>query len=261
MPSTHRGGRFVCVETMKILLPPSETKRQGGAGRPLRLDSLALPSLTAQRAELVDALVALCADAAEARRVLKLSERQAGEVEHNRMLRTAPTMAAIDRYTGVLYDALDAASLDRPARQWLGAHVLIHSAPFGPVGALDEIPTYRLAAGVSLPGIPPLRRHWAEPTSAALTDAGFVLDLRSESYVALGPVAGVVPSAYVRVVTETGRALNHFNKKAKGEFVRALATTRPRARTAGALIDWASERGLRLREAQDAGVLELVVDG
>jgi cytoplasmic iron level regulating protein YaaA (DUF328/UPF0246 family) len=244
---------------MKILLPPSETKRQGGTGRPLRLDALALPTLTPQRADVVDALVELSADPEKARRVLKLSERQAGDVEHNRMLRTAPTMAAIDRYTGVLYDALDAGSLDSAARRWLGAHVLIHSAPFGPIGALDGIPAYRLAAGTSLPGIRPLKRHWAEATSAALSDSGFVLDLRSESYVALGPVAGVVPSAYVRVVTEKGRALNHFNKKSKGEFVRALATTRPRARTADALIAWAGDQGIRLREAQDTGVLELVV--
>jgi len=246
---------------MKILLPPSETKRPGGSGGPMRLDALALPSLTPQRTALIDALVALCADETEARRVLKLSERQAGEVEHNRMLRTAPTMAAIDRYTGVLYDALDAASLDRVARRWLGEHVLIHSAPFGPVGALDEIPVYRLAAGTSLPGIRPLRRHWAEATSAALADAGFVLDLRSESYVALGPVAGTVPSAYVRVVTDTGRALNHFNKKAKGVLVRALATTRPRSGSVHALLRWAGENGIRLRETADAGVLELVVAG
>ncbi|MFS2241051.1 YaaA family protein [Microbacterium sp. OR16] len=244
---------------MKILLPPSETKRPGGSGGPLRLESLALPALTPQRAELIDALVALCADESEARRVLKLSERQAGEVERNRMLRAAPTMAAIDRYTGVLYDALDAASLDRQARHWLGEHVLIHSAPFGPIGALDEIPVYRLAAGTSLPGIRALRRHWAQATSEALTAAGFVLDLRSESYVALGPVAGVVPSTYVRVVTDEGRALNHFNKRGKGALVRALATTRPRARSAGALLRWAEQNGIRMRESADAGVLELVV--
>ena len=64
-------------------------------------------------------------------------------------------MAAIDRYTGVLYDALDAASLDASARRWLGRHVLIHSAPLGPVGALDRIPAYRLGAAASLPGSRP----------------------------------------------------------------------------------------------------------
>jgi cytoplasmic iron level regulating protein YaaA (DUF328/UPF0246 family) len=244
---------------MKILLPPSETKRTGGRPRPLDVGGLALPALAPQRDAVVDALVALSADADAARRVLKLSDCQLADVDHNRLLRTAATMAAVDRYTGVLYDALDAGSLDQPARRWLGRNVLIHSAPFGPIGALDPIPVYRLSAGASLPGIPPLRRHWSAATSAALAGADFVLDLRSEAYVALGPIPATVPSAYVRVVTETGRALNHFNKKSKGELVRALASTRPRAKSVDAVLLWAREQGILLRETADAGVLELVV--
>lgn len=245
---------------MKILLPPSETKREGGTGVPLRLEELALPALSTKREAVVEALIALAADRIEAQRVLRLSARQVGDIEHNRMLRTAPTMPAVDRYTGVLFDALDAQRLNGAARRWLGEHVLIHSAPFGPIGALDDIPTYRLAAGTSLPGIPPLRRHWADAAGAALADARFVLDLRSEAYVALGPIPASTPSAYVRVVTEKGRALNHFNKKAKGELVRALAETRPRAHSAAGLSAWASAHGIQLRVAQDPAVLELVVD-
>ncbi|MFE6734049.1 YaaA family protein [Microbacterium sp. NPDC057650] len=244
---------------MRILLPPSETKRSGGTGAPLDLDALALPSLAPTRHQTVDALIALSADAAHSQRVLKLSDRQAGDVEHNRVLRTAATMPAIDRYTGVLYDALDAGSLDGYGRRWLGAHVLVHSAPFGPVGALDPIPSYRLAAGTALPGIPPMRRHWADATSAALSEERFVLDLRSEAYVALGPVPASVSSAYVRVVTPTGRALNHFNKKSKGELVRLLALSRPRVGSVGALLRWAEEKGVVLRRT-DPSVLELVVD-
>ncbi|MDT0156877.1 peroxide stress protein YaaA [Microbacterium sp. ARD32] len=245
---------------MRILLPPSETKRSGGRPRPLDIAGLALPSLAPQREAVVDALIALSADPAIAQRVLGLSDRQLGEIEHNRMLRTAPTMAAIDRYTGVLYDALDSAGLDQAARRWLGRHALIHSAPFGPVGALDPIPVYRLAAGASLPGLAALRRHWSAPISAALSDADFVLDLRSEAYVALGPVPASVPAVYVRVVTGTGRALNHFNKRAKGELVRALAETRPRVKSMRALLTWADARGIALREASGPGVLELVVE-
>ena len=193
--------------------------------------------------------------------MLKLSERQAGDVDHNRRLRTAPTMPAVDRYTGVLFDALDAASLSGASRRWLGEHVWIHSAPFGPVGALDAVPTYRLAAGTSLPGVAALRRHWAEPTTAAIAEAApsFVLDLRSEAYVALGPVAGTVPSAYVRVVTEHGRALNHFNKKSKGLLVRALAEDRPRVGSLRGLHAWARGRGIDFRDGETPRVLELVV--
>jgi cytoplasmic iron level regulating protein YaaA (DUF328/UPF0246 family) len=246
---------------MKILLPPSETKREGGLDAPLELASLSLPSLNVHRSAVLDALVDLAADEDASRRVLKLSDRQRGEIAHNRRLRSAPTMPAVDRYTGVLFDALDAPSLSEASRRWLGEHVWIHSAPLGPVGALDAVPTYRLAAGTSLPGLPALRRHWAEPTSEAIADASppFVLDLRSEAYVALGPVPDTVPSAYVRVVTEYGRALNHFNKKSKGLLVRALAEDRPDVASLRSLRRWADDRGLVLRDAEQPGVLEFVV--
>ncbi len=141
---SRAGGGFSLYRSrMLILLPPSETKRVGGKARPLALDALALPQLAPQRDAVVDALVGLSADADGAARVLKLCERQRGEIADTAALRTAPTLPAIDRYTGVLFDALDAASLPAPARRWLGAHVLVQSAPFGPVGALDPIPADR----------------------------------------------------------------------------------------------------------------------
>lgn len=249
---------------MLILLPPSETKRPGGRRSSLRLDTLALPQLEWQRARVVDALVALSSDENEAARVLKLSDRQRGDIAHNAALRTAATMPAVDRYTGVLFDALSARTMDAAARRWLGAHVLIHSAPFGPVGALDPIPVYRLAAGTALPGLPPLRRVWAEAVGAAVAAAApsFVLDLRSEAYAALGPVPAEVPHIYLRVVSEgddgVRRALNHFNKHAKGELVRRLALERPRIGSLHALRRWADAAGLTLRDGAP-GELALVV--
>jgi cytoplasmic iron level regulating protein YaaA (DUF328/UPF0246 family) len=252
---------------MLVLLPPSETKHPGGRGRPLQLDRLALRALNPERERVIDALVALAADEDAAARVLKLSDRQRGDIAHNAALRTGPTMAAVDRYTGVLFDALDAASLDAAARRWLGGHVLIQSAPFGPVGALDPIPAYRLGAGISVPGIPALRRLWAGPVETALAGASarFILDLRSEAYAALGPVPSGVSTVFLRVVTAgedgTTRALNHFNKHAKGELVRRLATDRPRISSVAALRTWASASGLNLRDSatQKPGELDLVV--
>lgn len=248
---------------MLVLLPPSETKRPGGTGAPLVLDSLALSALREPRERVVDALVALSADESAAARVLKLSARRLHEVADNAALRTAPTLPAIDRYTGVLFDALAADTLDAAARAWAGRHVLIHSAPFGPVGALDGIPAYRLAASTSVPGLPPLRRVWADAVSAALRRAepGFVLDLRSEAYAALGPVPAGVDSVYVRVVSEgpdgAVRALNHFNKKAKGELVRALAQTGARIGSRSDLLSWGRTAGLLLRESTEREI-ELV---
>lgn len=248
---------------MLILLPPSETKRPGGTARRLNVDGLVLPVLAPQRRSAVDALVALSDDPVTAARVLGLSPRQLGEIDANAALRTAPTMAAIDRYTGVLYDALGADTLDAAARRWLGSHVLIHSAPLGPVGALDRIPAYRLGAGASIPSLGPLRRHWASAVSDALEASGasFILDLRSEAYVALGPVPEAIESVYLRVVTPAGdgavRALNHFNKHAKGALTRLLARDRPRVRSASGFARWALGAGVELRPGA-SGVWDLV---
>lgn len=247
---------------MLILLPPSETKRAGGRARPMDAASLALPSLAPQREAVIDALVALSADEDEAARVLKLGATQRGEIAANASLRQAPTLPAVDRYTGVLFDALDAASLPAASRRWLGAHVLVHSAPFGPVGALDAIPAYRLGAAAALPNLPSLKRVWADAVTAALAaeNARFVLDLRSEAYAALGPIPASTPSAYVRVVSQSEggavRALNHFNKHAKGALVRRLAQERPRIATLGGLRRWADGAGLRVQDAEN-GELQL----
>ena len=237
---------------MLILLPPSETKRPGGSGAPIDLRELRLPALEPQRRAVIDALVALSADAEEAARVLKLSPRQRSEIEVNAQLWGAPTMPAMDRYTGVLFDALDASTLSDSARTWLSAHVLIHSAPFGLVGAGDGIPAYRLGAGVRLPALPSMKKHWHDAVAQALgaEHPDFVLDLRSEAYVGLGGVPDDLASAFVRVVTRGAsgevRALNHFNKHAKGAFVRALAESAPHISTADELLDWAADRSIGL---------------
>lgn len=247
---------------MLILLPPSETKRSGGKGTPWDASRLALAELTPIRESVIDALVSLSADPDAAAKVLKLGPTQRGEIETNRALRTSPTMPAIDRYTGVLFDALDASSLDAAARHWLGDHVLIHSAPFGPVGALDPIPSYRLGAGIPLPGLASQRRLWAGPVAAALDRhaRGFVLDLRSEAYVALG-AAPVERSIYVRVLTRDPsgktRALNHFNKNAKGRLTRALAASGVDLSDIAQFAGWASDAGFEMD--RDGDVMTLIV--
>ena len=98
--------------------------------------------------------------------------------------------------------------------------------------------------------------------SAALEASAprFVLDLRSEAYVGLGPVPASVPSAYVRIVSESQdgavRALNHFNKHAKGALVRRLAIERPRVASRAGFVRWADAAGLRVRESS-SGEIEL----
>ena len=95
---------------MHVLLPPSETKRDGGSAE-FRVEDLAFPALLERRNALRDALVALAGDRDASAKALKLGPRQLGEIDRNAALLSAPAMAAVDRFDGVLYDALDAASL------------------------------------------------------------------------------------------------------------------------------------------------------
>lgn len=247
-----------------LLLPPSETKRDGGAaGSSLDLAALSFPQLSDARRVALDALQSLAHDDAAAARALKLSARAAErELARNRALRSSATMPAIDRYTGVLYDALDASTLSVAARARADRHVLVHSALFGLVRAADAVPAYRLSHDSRLPGLV-LKRHWASVTTSVLDSVdGPILDLRSEGYAALGPLPERDDALFVRAVSvgEDGavRALNHFNKKGKGAFVRALLESGSMPSTVRGLIARAEELGWPLR-AGAPGELELVV--
>ena len=250
---------------MLILLPPSESKRAGGRGRTrLDLADLRFPELIAEREQTARALVhvATSGDRDEAAKALGIPRTLVDELDTNAAIFDTPVMPALDRYTGVLFDALDAPTLPQEARRHLGRTAAIHSAVFGPIGALDRIPDYRMSATSRLPGIR-LRSLWASAVTAALAQvAGPIIDLRSEGYVALGPVGDRDDTAFVRVVTEgpdgTRRALNHFNKHAKGMLVRAFALERPRVRSVSGFVDWARSAGFRLESSGDREVLLLV---
>ena len=238
---------------MLVLLPPSETKSEGGGGV-FEPSALGFPSLRGRRRTAAAALKRVPLKDAPA--VLKLGARNAHEATWNRVLTTGPVRPAIERYTGVLYDGLGAGALGPAARAWVDDHVVIASALFGLLRATDPIPRYRLSGSTAVPGLS-LRQHWRDAIAAALEASGrWVLDARSESYVALGPApAG---SAFVHVETGEGRALNHFNKHAKGDLVRALAQAGPEIASREDLLHWAASSGVRLEPRGEQDVVLLV---
>jgi uncharacterized protein len=226
---------------MIVLLPPSETKAEGGDGV-LDPAALGFPGLRGRRRTAQAALKRVPLKDAPA--VLKLGARNTHEARWNRELTTGPVLPAVERYTGVLYDGLAAGALTADARAWVDDHVVIASALFGLVRAADRIPLYRLSGSTTLPDLS-LKRHWRDAVAAELTATGeWTLDARSEAYVALGPApAG---SAFLAVETTEGRALNHFNKHAKGVLVRTLAETGADARSRDELLAWAAEHRVAL---------------
>ncbi|WPO74110.1 peroxide stress protein YaaA [Streptomyces sp. KN37] len=235
---------------MLVLLPPSEGKASSGRGAPLKPETLSLPGLAEARRAVLDELVELCAaDEEKARLVLGLSEGLRGEVAKNAELRTAGARPAGEIYTGVLYDALDLASLDAAAKRRAARCLLVFSGLWGAVGVSDKIPSYRCSMGVKLPGLGALGAFWRTPMASVMPKAagdGLVLDLRSSAYAAAwkpkGEVAG--RTATVRVLhaqlvdgVEKRSVVSHFNKATKGRIVRSLLTTGARPEGPAELVE------------------------
>ncbi|WP_280239045.1 peroxide stress protein YaaA [Nocardia abscessus] len=245
---------------MLVLLPPSETKSDGGAGTPLALDSLAMPQLTSVRARLIDEVVRLAADPERSRTALGLGKGADGEIARNAALRVSPTRPALERYTGVLYDALDARSFTKAQRAKAYARLGIGSALFGAVRAGDPIPAYRLSGGSKLPGLPTLSALWRDELAAALhTEAAgeLVVDLRSGTYQQLGRVPGAITANVLTEHPDGSRTVvSHFNKHHKGLLAHALVLTRAEPADVRGVARVAAKAGLR---AEIASPTELLI--
>ncbi|MEU7872823.1 peroxide stress protein YaaA [Dactylosporangium sp. NPDC049140] len=244
---------------MFILLPPSEGKADAPRrGRALDLASLSVPELGEARRAVLDDLVKLAADPETALGTLGLGAGQAGEVERNARLESAAAVAAGKVYTGVLYDALELASLDAAAKRRAAKQLLIFSGLWGVVGVGDRIPPYRCSIGVRLPGVGPLAAHWKRalkgPLDAVAGD-DLVLDLRSSAYAGMW----TPPNAVTVRVLHGGKVVSHFNKATKGRIVRALLVAGARPRNAVKLTETLRGLGYRVEEPR-SGQLDIHVE-
>ncbi len=221
---------------MLFLLPPSETKRSGGGSLTIDQVALTFGGLNKARETVIEAAGA-------------------------QNLLTAPTMRALDRYTGTLYGALHGRGLkgtptennsltpDEVARA--KSTVLIQSAMFGLIPATDLIPEYKINATKKLNGVN-LKQLWSQAHEAIWPRlAGrLIVDLRSNTYADLAPLPEGLTSYKVTVYVEredgSREQLNHFNKKAKGQLVRAALMAANAPQTIKDLQRCATKAGLKV---------------
>lgn len=206
---------------MLILLPPSETKRPGGVGISIDKAAIIWAALDQVRDQVIAGLESLCQDSEKATKALNLGKQTSAEITKNLSLMTSPTMPALFRYSGVLYKAIDPDSLAESAIERAGQVLFIQSALFGLLPALEQIPDYRFSASSKISGLN-LEQLWIEGHKAVWPRMiGQILDMRSVEYQEINPIPTEKESFVVEVLTENGKSMNHFNKKAKGLFVRA----------------------------------------
>lgn len=192
-----------------LLLAPSEDKASGGlCGR--------LPETAAQR-WVRERLMAL-ATAGPPEALEKAFEVKGLALDRARAEALAldgpvPLLPALSRYTGVAFQALDAATL--PPEAW--ARVFILSNLRGLVRGDEPVPPYKLKLGA----IPGLKAHWREALRAPLEDlpGGALWELLP------GDCAHLLkgwarPRHTVEILDARGRAISHFAKKYRGLVAR-----------------------------------------
>lgn len=180
---------------MLIILPPSEAKRlPPGDGRPVELDALSFPGLTAVRTQVLEAMVATSArlDALER---LQVGPSVATHVAQNAFVRQLPALPVLDLYSGPLHAGLDAGSLSDGAVERSTRSLVVASPLWGLLRPSDRIPPYRLHICSRLVGMDRLKPTWRPVLGPVLAEAagpsGVVVDLRSPNYQAMGMPTGL----------------------------------------------------------------------
>jgi uncharacterized protein len=186
-----------------ILIPPSEGKRSGGKGPTISASATTLAILRRyERAHEHHAQILGVKGAA-----------LAAAQEANRTVLESLTMPSIERYTGVVYEALGYPSMSKRGQAYCDANVRIVSALFGLLAPRDPIPDYKLA-------IEKLEswKTW-KPILSKAVEGAFVIDLLPKAHArAIHYDEGI----RVEFFGSNGKALGHLGKHIKGRFIRWL---------------------------------------
>lgn len=189
-----------------------------------------------RRRSVIEALVAvMAADTDERSKLLGVKgDALATATSANLDVLVSPTMPAIDRYDGVLFGAIDSASLADEARTAMDRSVLIVSGLWGLVSPSDPIPLYKLKMGARLDPLGRLSTWWrpamAEALDRIVGDRTVWNLLPKEHDAAIvdawGGGATVAEHYTVTFLQPNSKgeltAVSHWNKFLKGALVRHL---------------------------------------
>ena len=217
-----------------ILLPPSESKTGRLRGRPANPEHVSFPELASTRAEVAAALARISAHP-DAPALLGVSANLRADIAHNVRLGSAPAVPVADLYTGVLYDALDLASMGSAARRRANRWLVVVSALFGALRPADKVPPYRLSMGVNLGELGPLAAVWRTPLAAVLPIAagrGVIVDARSSTYAAAWVPQGDLATRWVQIRVP---GATHMAKHTRGLVARHLCESGVDAKSAKTL--------------------------
>lgn len=203
-----------------VLVPPSEGKATGGKGRWRPTSGAFGRRLGDARAEVIDALARTPLGPAKLGAHGPLFER-ATAANDAVAAGTAKALPAWQRYTGVVWEHLDSATLDDDGRR----RILVPSALLGLLRATDPVPDHRLKFDVSLDGIGRLDRHWRPHLTDALkkvtSPSDTIVELLPNEHRAAVDLDAVAKRRRILRTTVEGIS-GHDAKAVKGALARHL---------------------------------------
>lgn len=208
---------------MIILFAPSEGKRLGGDGCSLSASSLIFSELYEKRLEVISKYEKKVRESGydDLKELFGIKDEK--EFERYKVpFDCTPSMKAIERYDGVAYDYLDYSNLDGYQQAYIDRNVILFSNLFGPIGAGDFIPDYKLKQGSTIDSMAPekfYKKYFTDSLDAWIGDQE-VLDLR----------AGFYDKFYTAKKTpmtlkflKDGKVVSHWAKAYRGLVLRAIA--------------------------------------
>ncbi len=207
---------------MKILLAPAEIKLTGGNGKLLCKDNFSFPKIYDNRLEVINQYE----DFLEKSSMDQLSSwfglKKLEDVKkYSITIKDKPTMKAIQRYTGVAFEALNYNNLDKNTQNYIDKNVVIFSNLFGACKASDLIPDYKYKQGAKLPDIDTekyYKKHLKETLDHFVGDE--VIDIRAGYYDKFyKPVAKTITYKFLK----NGKVVSHWAKHYRGELLKVIA--------------------------------------
>jgi len=207
---------------MKILLAPSETKKEGGIGS-FNLNNLIFNDLNKSRLEVLESYNSLLKseDLTVLSKLFGLKKEEDIK-KYIKDITKEPTLKAIVRYTGVAFDFLDYNSLESEEKEYIDNNVLIFSNLFGILQAKDEIPLYKLKQGEPIGNLKVDKVYSKSikvPLDNFLEDED-ILDLRAKYYEKFyKPNKRYTTLKFLK----NGKVVSHWAKAYRGMVLRELA--------------------------------------
>jgi uncharacterized protein len=207
---------------MKILLAPAETKRDGGDQTSYNQNNFYFKEFHNTRNTIVEHYEKLLKDNSIEELSLWFGLKKLDECKkYKQSIVGKPTLKAIERYTGVAFDALEYTTLGKKEQKYCDENIVLFSNLFGPLRADDLIPDYKFKQGAELPTINVIKEYKEviqEPLNQFLEDE--VIDLRAGFYDKFYKPA--MPTITYKFLKD-GKVVSHWAKFYRGNIVKQLA--------------------------------------